>query len=234
MNDWCRVCGYRHSPSSHCQGEFRVTSAEFPGWKVNVETPRGILAFGVLLAQVGERWRARILTHPNVLWTIPGGSGTMKFVGATADLAEREAVAYIREHCANRGYTMRDQMADLRLPAVAFGNDRRSSARRFSRILPVRYGVTKPTLFGRTGDLSTTGMFVHTSMPVAEGGSAGMLLELEHCRVPLRGKVIWTRCTPGPSRPAGMGMKLVRPPMVYEQYVHALALEQQLSVEVSS
>ena len=50
MIPWCRVCGCRHSPSSHCRGELQATGVEFPGWKVNVETPRGILAIGVLIA----------------------------------------------------------------------------------------------------------------------------------------------------------------------------------------
>lgn len=225
MVAWCRVCGCRHSPSSHCRGELEPTGVEFPGWKVNVETPRGILAFGVLLAEAGIRWRARVMTLPNVLWTIPGGGGTMKFVGPTSEQAEQQAVAYIREHCADRGYTMRDQMADMSAPETPLGKALQNRAERYSRILPVRYGITKPTLFGRTGDLSTSGLFVHTKLPIAEGGTAGMLLELEHCRLPLRGTVVWTRNAPGPSRPEGMGVQLVRPPEIYESYVHALALE---------
>jgi len=227
MIAWCRVCGCRHSSGSHCRGELQATAAEFPGWKVNVETPRGMLAIGVLLAEAGASWRARIVTLPNVLWTVPGGGGTMKFVGATTEQVEQEAIAYIRDHCAERGYTMRDQMADLCSPAVSLNKVLDLKSQRFSRMLPLRYGVAKPTLFGRTGDLSTTGLFVHTQFPVAEGGSAGMLLELEHCRLPLRGKVIWTRSEPGPSRPVGMGLQLVRPPEIYKSYVRALALEEE-------
>ena len=225
MVAWCRVCGCRHSPSSHCRGELEATGVEVPGWKVNVETPRGIVAMGVLLAEAGARWRARIMTFPNVLWTIPGGGGTMKFVGPTMEQAEKEAVSYIRDHCAERGYTMRDQMADLFSPESSGGMGLHSRAQRFSRVLPVRYGVRKPTLFGRTGDLSTSGLFVHTKLPVAEGGTAGLLLELEHCRLPLRGTVVWTRNDPGPSRPVGMGVELVRPPEIYKSYVHGLAME---------
>ena len=120
---------------------------------------------------------------------------------------------------------MRDQVADLSAPAPPVGQALSDRAPRYSRILPVRYGVTKPVMFGRTGDLSTSGMFVHTKLPLATGGTAGMLLELEHCRLPLRGTVIWTRSQAGPSRPVGMGVQLVRPPEIYSSYVHALALE---------
>jgi hypothetical protein len=225
MIDWCRVCGCLHSPNSPCRGELQATGVEFPGWKVNVETPRGIQAIGVLLAEAGAHWRARIMTHPNVLWTIPGGGGTMKFVGTTAEQAEQQAIDYIREHCAVRGYTMRDQLASVEAPPAPVGHLQSDRAPRFSRILPVRYGTNRPVLFGRTGDLSTSGLFVHTKLPLAAGGPAGMLLELEHCRLPLRGTVVWTRTSPGPSRPEGMGVQLVRPPEVYENYVHALALE---------
>jgi hypothetical protein len=236
MLQWCRVCGCRHSSSSFCHGELEPTGVEFPGWKVNVETPRGILAIGVLLAEAGDRWRARILTHPNVLWTVPGGGGTMKFLGASSEQVEQQAIAYIREHCANRGYTMRDQVADLEPQAfrsAELDHAFQSRAPRFSRILPVRYGVGKPVLFGRTGDLSSTGMFVHTRMPMAEGVTAGLLLQLEHCRLPLRGNVIWTRKQAGPSRPVGMGVQLIRPPSTYRDYVQALAVEEREEPELA-
>jgi hypothetical protein len=150
----------------------------------------------------------------------------MKFVAATEEQAEHQAIEYIREHCAARGYTMRDQLADLSGATALVGETKRPKDQRYVRVLPVRYGVSKPVLSGRTRNLSLSGMFVDTRLPLTTGGTAGMLLELEHCRLPLRGNVVWTREQPGPSRPAGMGVELVRPPAAYKKYVHALALEQ--------
>jgi len=191
------------------------------GFKVNVETPQGMRAFGVLLGESGRSWRARIITQPNVLWTVPGGGGTMKFLGPTSEDVEHQAVSYIREHCAGRGYTMRDQvqLVDVEVRPQRDIDDR---ALRYERILPVRYGVSKPTLFGRTANLSSTGLFVHARMPIPEGATTGLMLEMEHCKLPLRGTVAWSRAMPGPSRPAGMGVQLVKPPSIYLNYIHAL------------
>ena len=76
MGPWCRVCCTRHAPDRLCPRERELTGVEFVGFKVNVETPQGMRAIGVLLGEAGRGWRARIITHPNVLWTVPGGGGT--------------------------------------------------------------------------------------------------------------------------------------------------------------
>ena len=78
---WCPVCGSVHAGPRDCPGDLRATGPERHGWRVAVETPLGIEAYGILVAPTHERWRARILTFPNVLWTIPGGAATLKFVG---------------------------------------------------------------------------------------------------------------------------------------------------------
>ena len=64
--------------------------------------PRDIEVYGALVAPAGRLWRARILTYPNTLWAIPGDGGPMKFVGGTPQAAERQAIAFIEEHCAKR------------------------------------------------------------------------------------------------------------------------------------
>ena len=193
------------------------------GFKVNVETPEGIRAFGVLLGATGRSWRARIITRPNVLWATPGGGGSMKFLGPTSEDVEQQAVSYIREHCASRGYTMRDQpqLVELEIRNPRALDDR---AARFARILPVRYGISKPTLYGRTGNLSSTGLFVHTKLPIAKGGAAGLMLELEHYKLPMQGTVAWSRSVPGPSQPVGMGLQLLTPPEMYLHYIRALSV----------
>ena len=66
---FCRVCGTEHQGPASCPGELPATGVERPGWRVQVETPFGHEAIGVLLAPSHEQWRARIVTYPNVLWT---------------------------------------------------------------------------------------------------------------------------------------------------------------------
>jgi hypothetical protein len=223
---WCPVCGTDHLARSRCPGELAATGPESEGWKITVETPRGMQGYAVLLAPVGRRFRARILTYPNILWTVPGGGGSIKFLGATAADAERKAVAFIREHCAERSYVMRDELelCEAAVPGVA-ARWREDSLRapRFDRRLPVRFGTNRPTVQAATGNLSKDGLFVATEHPMEEGQLVGLLLELEHCKVPLRGSVVWQRRAPDCGRPAGMGLRLLDPPPVYQTYVRALA-----------
>ena len=81
VEQWCPVCCCRHRDKKDCPGELLATGPERQGWRVNVQTSTGIEACGVLVAPAGDSWRARILTFPNILWTVPDGSGTLKFVG---------------------------------------------------------------------------------------------------------------------------------------------------------
>jgi hypothetical protein len=78
---------------------------------VNVETPFGHEAIGVLLAPSHDVWRARILTYPNVLWAAPGGRGAIKFVGDTPAEAEARAIKFVEEHVRAKRYLRRDGVA---------------------------------------------------------------------------------------------------------------------------
>ena len=80
---FCQVCATQHGEREDCPGELRATGPERHGWAVAVDAQRGVDLYGVIVAPSGPRWRARIVTFPNVLWTMPGGRGTIKFVGAT-------------------------------------------------------------------------------------------------------------------------------------------------------
>jgi hypothetical protein len=224
---WCRLCGSSHPRDARCPGIEVPTGPEFAAWRVSVETPRGIQGYAVLLAPAGNQWRARILTFPNVMWTIPGGGCSMKFVGRTADEAEAPAVAFIRRHCAERSYLMRDELEPLPDGVLARGPAHGVDAivldPRFERALPVRFGLNRPSVVGSTGNMSRAGLFVATQRPLVEGAFAGMLLELEHCKVPLRGSVIWQRLLRQPGRDPGMGLELLDPPRIYLRYVDALA-----------
>ena len=81
---YCSVCGGDHARRQDCPGELRATGPERHGWRVAVETPYGLEAYGVLVAPSFDVWRARVITYPNILWTVPGGAVTLKFAGTTA------------------------------------------------------------------------------------------------------------------------------------------------------
>lgn len=223
----------------------QVTGPEKPRWRVAVETQGGIRGYGVLVARADQRWRARIVTFPNILWMVPGGGDTVKFFARTEEETIRKAVDFVRQHCIQRGHLMRDEVDFVSpskdfvavgapqpeksqvnpkvdspiIPAAASG----PSAPRYTRRLPVWFGRSKPTVLGYTGNLSATGLFVATEKLVGEGELLGLSLELEHCKVPLRGSVAWSRLQNEPGRELGMGLHLYNPPPIYVSYVRALA-----------
>jgi hypothetical protein len=224
--NWCALCGTEHSVEVGCSAEAQVSGPEREVWRAAVETPRGIQGHAVLVSAVGKGWRARILTFPNVMWTVPGGGSSIKFLGHTPEEAERQAVSFVRRHCGVRGHVMRDELEPV---TVALARGGGASARgsvagspRFERELRVRYGLNRPTIVGQTANISESGLFVVTRKPLPEGAFTGLLLEMEHCKVPLRGSVVWNRCVPGFGRDAGMGLSLLKPPTIYLRYVEAL------------
>jgi hypothetical protein len=225
---WCKLCGTLHVPGRICPTEIDATGPEKPGWRVAVETPHGVRGYGVLVAEAGTRWRSRIVTFPNVLWMVPGGGESLKFIARTEQTAVRLAIDFIRSHCVSKGYTMRDEVQFVATPErrmVAVGGTGLRAGKpapRFERRLPVRFGRSRPTLLGHTANLSETGLFVATRTPLADGELLGLSLELEHCKVPLRGSVAWHRALLKPPLDRGMGLRLFNPPSVYVDYVRAL------------
>jgi hypothetical protein len=206
-----------------------ATGPEHQGWRVNVQTPGGIEACGVLIAPSDGLWRARILTFPNVLWTVPGGEATLKFVGSSAAAAERQAIAFIREHVRNRGYAMRDEVvaggiSDFELSRIVDGMVRPDGppATRRIRFLPVRYGLTQITEKGGTGNLSETGLFIITNSPEDQGTWLNMMIELDGDSVGLRGLVRWMNRRHRAGRSPGMGIQLEEPPPSYLDYLRTL------------
>jgi PilZ domain len=224
LKAWCPACGTAHADPRSCPGELRATGSERPGWRVEVETPFGHEAIGVLLAPSHEVWRARILTYPNVLWTLPGGRGTIKFVGETAEEAERSAIAFIEEHVRAKRFLRRDGLALAAnpgrgaIPPSALW----TTAPRKLRRLPVRFGPDRPAFLGATLNLSAEGMFIG-SRDLHEGGSPLHIhLDIEGHSLPLRGMIMWIRRRPDIGRPLGMGVRLGDPPPFYQSYVAAL------------
>jgi len=224
---FCPVCQTQHGSKRRCPGELLATGPERHGWRVRVRTSSRDEVYGVLVAEAGEFWRARILTYPGMLWSVPGGRGTIKFAGDTAAEAESQAIEFIREHCRVRGYAVDEGAPEVESVPVA--SERRRSGRpratgdpRHLRSLVVRFGVSKPDRVGMTADLSAGGLFVITDRPPDEGQPVKLLLELEGFTVPLAGKVAWMRRRAVQGRPAGMGIQLKNPPNLYGRYVRTL------------
>lgn len=221
---FCPVCGGSHVKPEDCPGDLRATGPERHGWRVAVETPFGIEAYGVLVAPSRDRWRSRIITYPNVLWTVPGGAVTLKFVGRSPQDAESQAVAFVEAHIRALGYVRRDA---LDLPAVSrFQAEAAAKAiaaqgpsPRKMRALPVRFG-TGPTLFAAmTGNVSESGLFVMTLVPFDPGTDLRVLIDLDTGPLGLRGKVVWKRQRIVLGRPVGMGVQLITPPEPYRDFV---------------
>jgi hypothetical protein len=227
--EWCPVCCSQHGDKRDCPGDLLATGPERHGWRVNIQTPTGIEACGVLVAPSRDVWRARILTYPNILWSVPGGQGTLKFVGRSARDAEREAVAFLRAHVRARGFTMRDEIA-LAVPGgidaeAAPGGLARPAAPpavRKVRFLPIRFGIDRVTEVAGTGNLSETGLFIISNSPEDQGTWLNMQLEMDGDDVGLRGLVRWMNRRHRAGRSPGMGVQLDSPPPSYTSYVREL------------
>jgi len=223
---FCRVCGTGHSGPAACPGELRATGAERPGWRVNVETPFGHEAIGVLLAPSHDQWRARIVTYPNVLWSAPGGRGALKFVGNTREEAEAQAIGFVERHVLAKRYLRRDGLvpADVKRPGTPAASTRSLVAvvPRKTKVLPVRFGIDRVIGRGITLNLSCDGMFVGVGSPVDSGNSLLIHLDLNGHTLPLHGLVMWNRWHAEPERPIGMGIRLSDPPPFYQSFVDGL------------
>jgi len=184
-----------------------------------------VQGIGVMVAPCGRRWRARIVSFPNVIWMVPGGGESIKFLAARQDDALRNAIDFVRRHCVTRGYLMRDELECVGSATtsvnLAAGNGVVASPR-VERRLPVLFGVNRPTVTAATANLSATGLFVSTDMPPGDGARLGLSLELEYCKVPLRGEVTWHRRKTSPGTISGMGLVLIEPPGVYVKYIKHL------------
>jgi len=223
--NWCANCGGSHAAGRICTEEVPATGPERHGWRVNVETPRGIEAYGVMVAASHDEWRARILTYPNVLWTVPGGGATMKFLDATPQAVEQQAANFIRHFCEARGYVMRDGLQPVEIGEIGnHGSESKTpAAERKVRFLPVRFGVVRPIELGGTGNLSEGGIFVITEMPNDSGSWVNLRLETDVATFGMRGQVRWMCRRHHVGRSPGMGIQITKPPPPYVHYVRGLA-----------
>ena len=194
-----------------------------------METPHGVEAFGVLVAPSGERWRARILTYPNILWLAPSGQGAARFVGKTAREAEKKAIDFITAHCRQRGFRICTENGPgwaAGLPADRIDNSiqriKGPQSHRKIAFTPIRYGRLRPELRAGTGNVSETGLFIVTDRPEATGTRLRMRLELAKLGMSLKGEVCWFRARPEEGRAPGMGIHLDQPSEAYTKYVRSI------------
>jgi hypothetical protein len=225
---WCRVCGTRHVIGP-CHREYLATGPERHGWRALVEGRDAPDVYGVLVAPAGHLWRARILTYPNVIWMVPGGGASMKFLGTTAALAEAAAVLYLTEHCKATGVKISRRLPDLdpgpldseEAPASRQDSEKQAARRRL-RHLPLRWGTDGPNEDGYSEDLSEGGLFLISGKIQPEGTRLVLSLRLGEATVALVGVVTWVRAMASQGRRVGMGVRLDAPPRAYLEFVRSL------------
>ena len=228
-SDWCSFCFSRHDGELDCPGVLDATGEERHGWRVTVQTPHGTETYAVLIAESGTRFRARVLTCPNILWLAPGLEGSMKFVGDSPGDVEAKAIAFIKAHCKRRAF----RICDAPIPAwndpmLAVQPDRAAQRIKGPQVIrkvaftPIRFGQFRPEFRAGTGNVSETGLFIITGNPTHPGSQIRMRLELEKFGIPLSGEVCWARSEAVEGRAPGMGVRLSLPPMVYRRYVKTL------------
>jgi len=223
---WCAVCCSRHDLGPQCPGELLATGTERFGWRVQVGANQRVEQYAILVAPSRDLWRARIVTLPNMLWSVPGGRGTMKFVGRTASEAEGRAIEFVRDFCKRKKYrTMEIQPASASGPLDPEAQADAAAPDEEPRHLcsvPVRFGVDAASYKASTADLSPRGLFIITNRPLPQGTKLKLVLELSEASLPLNGTVAWLRAAPEDGRPAGMGVLLHQPPALYQHFVERL------------
>ncbi|MCP3977813.1 MAG: hypothetical protein GY716_00590 [bacterium] len=235
---WCQKCCTRHDLGPRCPGELLATDTERFGWRVVARSKQRTEEFGVLIAPCGELWRARILTFPNRLWSVPGGRATMKFAAHSALQAETKAREYIREFCERREYKIETHDKSARAPRLAAGpaGGTAQDPRQLDSI-PVSFGAERPDRKGNTGNISKGGLFIETDRPFAQGQRLKILLEVGVARIPMSGTVAWARARTEGDRVAGMGVRLHGVPALYLHYVRELTgaeIESEAASEVET
>jgi hypothetical protein len=224
---WCPVCCTRHDLGPKCPGELLADEPERHGWRVTVTTGQRQEHYSILVAPSGDLWRARIVTLPNILWSVPGGRGAMRFVAQTASEAEQLAREFVRDVCARKKYKIVDTPQVERAEPIDSepagpAADHGAENARFLHSISIRFGIETASTRTATADLSKQGLFVVTNRPLPKGTKVKLMLELEHAMLPLTGTVAWVRATPEEGRQAGFGVQLESPPALYEHYLKQL------------
>ena len=225
--EWCLVCCSQHLPGRACPGELLASGPERQARRFQVSQARRIEYYGVLIAESDDLWRSRIFTYPNMLWSVPGGRGTMKFVGSTAQEVEAKAVAFIREHCKLRKFLLTEHeqpkvAGRMKRERAAVQNPRSAREERHPSALNVLFGEEQAEEPGLTTDLSNGGLFIATKRLKPQGRRLRLKLQVGDYTIALRGSVAWVRTKAEKGRPIGMGIRLTQPPALYVRYVKSV------------
>lgn len=224
---WCSVCCTQHTYGRGCPGNLLATGPERHARKFAVTTDNRLEYYGILIAEAGEVWRARVFTYPNMLWSVPGRRGTMKFAGATATEAEARAVEYLEEYCAEKRSTMQEADPDsfpgsVRQESSDTLSPQGGREERHPSKVPIRFGEERATQAATTANLSAGGIYIATDKPIVQGRQVRLLLDVQAYTIPLVGTVAWVRMRDEPGKPKGMGVQVVHPPALYLRYVEEI------------
>ena len=212
---WCRTCGAAHGGPEHCPGVLKPSGQGQTVWQSRYKTSVGETLFFVTLSSWADRWCARIFSQPNIPWSIPGGGTAIKFLAEDPEECKEEAIRFLTEFCSRKGYTNPEAALS---PAGDLENDRPS---RVVKNLPLIWGTADPSNPGMSRNVSATGLFVATEIPLEPATTVRIRLALGALSLPLRGRVTWKRSAPDPGRrlEAGMGIQLISPPSIYKGYI---------------
>lgn len=228
LGPWCRTCGTRHPPVP-CVKDYSSTGTERHAWRALIEGKEFPEVYGVLIAPMGRLWRARILTYPNVVWMVPGGGATMKFLAMSAVQAEADAVQFIQDLCKRRGLRISRRLPNLEPGPVDHEESPETQAdaqaqasRRRLRHIPIWWGKDAADEEGLSEDLSEEGLFLISGKLQPKGTTLHLRLKVGDTLLEMTGTVTWTRDLAGYGRRIGMGIELKSPPQGYKEFVRTL------------
>jgi Tfp pilus assembly protein PilZ len=222
---WCTVCCTRHAPGEDCPGNLLATGPERHARKfTSITSDDAVEYYGILIAEAGDYWRARIFTYPDLLWRIPDGAGTIKFAGATAKDAESRAIEYMEEHCDENGCSVSETVED-KTPLRVESEDAKQNTPRDGKEhrhlckVPIRFGEERATHVATTANFSANGIYIATDKLIEKGKRLRMSLTVEAYTIALVGTVMWVRHDDEPGKPKGIGVQLEKPASLYLRYV---------------
>jgi hypothetical protein len=192
--------------------------------RIRVLAPYGTLTHEIRLSQADGRWQARIITLPGQIWVEPGGRRALTFESTSAARAEEMATQFVQRDCIARGHRL---AGEVRLPQEAGPPE---ASRRRVASLPVRLmprgrltsGMTRKVLPAVTHNLSETGLFIVTRHFLNPGARVAIELKLPGLPERLEGVVIWARKEGLPGGEAGLGIRLLDPPLSYRVGLQSL------------
>lgn len=194
------------------------------GRRIQVRTSYGDLTHEIRLSCDGAIWQARIVTLPRQIWVAPGGGRALTFEAPTADAAETAAAEFIEKECIARGHRNLNSMRRDRVMATD-GPARRLTGRfptRFAAAGTMSAATETRSYTGTTTNVSETGLFIATEEGLYPGSRVTLELRLPGSPEKLEGVVVWTCTSGGQGRVAGMGVRLVTPPLSYRARIQSL------------